>query len=54
MASDSFVVIIEEKAPDIVDCFHVAVWQVFVSNWVSKLELVVELQLALLPFDFHN
>lgn len=46
--------IIEGKALDIVDCFHVAVWQVLVLNWVDKLELVVEQQLELLPFDFHN
>jgi hypothetical protein len=43
-----------EREPDIVDCFRVAEWQVFVSNWVSMLELVVEPLLVLLPFDFHS
>lgn len=44
----------EERAPYTADCSHVAVWQVFVSNWVNKWELVVELQLALLPSDFRS
>lgn len=51
---DSFVAITEETGPDIEDYFRVAVRQVFVLNWVSKLELVVEPQPALLPFDFHS
>lgn len=50
----SFVVITVGKAPGIVDYFHVAVWQVFASNWVSKLELVVERQLELLSFDYRS
>lgn len=50
---DSSVVITEETEPDIEDCFRV-VRQVFVLSWVSRLELVVEPQLMLLPFDFHS
>ena len=48
---DSSVVITAERALDIEDCFRVAVRQVFVSNWVSKLELVVVPLLELLSFD---
>lgn len=48
-----FVVTTVERALYIEDCFRVAVWQVLVLNWVSKLELEVPL-LGLLPFDFHS
>lgn len=51
---DSFAVTTAGKALDTGDYLHVAVWQVLVSNWVSKLELVVERQLELLPFDYRN
>lgn len=52
--SDSFVVIAEGMALDTEDCFRVAVWQVLVLSWVNRLELVVELQPVLLPFDSHS
>lgn len=52
---DSSVVITVEMVLDIEDCFHVAVWQVFVVlSWVNKLELVVVQRLVLLPFGFHS
>ena len=53
-ASDSSVVKVVEKAPDIADYFHVAVWQVFVSSWVSMWGLEVELQQAPPPSDSHS
>lgn len=54
VAEDSFVEITVEKALDTEGYFHVAVWQVLVLNWVSRLELVVVRRLELLPFDFHS
>lgn len=50
---DSFAVTVVEMALGTGDCFHVAVWQVSVSNSVSRLELVV-LLLVLPPSDFRS
>lgn len=52
--SDSFVAKAEETVLDTEDCFRVAGWQVLVLSWEGMLELVVERQPALLPFDFHS
>lgn len=53
-ASDSFAVRVVEREPDTADYFHVAVWQVFVSSWVSMWELGVVLLQAPPPSDFHS
>ncbi len=51
----SFVVTVEEKAPDIEDCFRVAAveWQVLVSSWVNRLALE-EVPFERRQFDFHS
>lgn len=53
-ASDSFAVRVVERVLDTVDYFHVAVWQVFVSSWVSMWGLGVVQQQVPLPSDFHS